>query len=447
MSDFFSAFGKVSKDEWRDKIVADLKGKDPALLEYSDVIEEIEYKAYYHADDISDSLPLPGNYPLTRGLNEPNRRWTNCFFLEVNDESADNKKLLDVLMKGVDGLIIKGNNNTNYSILLDGIGLNHIQTQFYVDSFDHYQSIKKVVGDVESVRFNLDLLQANSNLQEIAESLKEKQQSTFIVNAAAIQQCGANSSQEIAFALNAGHEYLLQLMQAGLSIDDASACIHFHLGVGNDYFIETAKFRTFRTLWSKLVNAYNPAHGCSCNCHITGVVGLSNKSLVDPYTNLLRQTTEAMSALQGGVNSLLVLPYDYNSTKPTELAERMAINISLILKEESYFDKVNDPAGGGYTIETLTTEIGKKAWALFQELESKGGLFNDSCIEYFKEVVSKKRVQRIELYGDQSKTLIGVNKFPAIEPKENNWKSASDYLGMETLILEQEIKTELHEQS
>ena len=137
-------------------------------------------------------------------------------------------------------------------------------------------------------------------------------------------------------------------MKQGLSIDQAAACVHFYFGISNNYFVESTKFKVFKALWTQIVSAYKPKNYCSNNVMITAVTGFVNKSLKDPYTNLLRQTTEAMSAINGGIDHLIILPYDLNSTNgSTDLSERMALNLSLI-KRRKLLDSVISPTNGAY---------------------------------------------------------------------------------------------------
>jgi methylmalonyl-CoA mutase len=242
--------------------------------------------------------------------------------------------------------------------------------------------------------------------------------------------------------LNAGHEYLVELMSNGFSIDEASACIGFHIGIGRNYLYEIAKIRAMRSLWSKIIHAYTPAHTCSHNCAMTAVIGCMNKSLLDPHTNLLRQTTEVLSAMCGGVEQIVVIPHDlYSDQGMSSISQRMAINIPLVLREESYLDKVIDPLGGSYSLEQLTTKIGEKAWTLFQSLEKSGGLFNDTARSNFKQEIIAKRDQREKAFVDGSITLIGINTFPNPEKIESKWRELPAYFGIDALNYERISKT------
>jgi methylmalonyl-CoA mutase len=165
-----------------------------------------------------------------------------------------------------------------------------------------------------------------------------------------------------------------------------------------------------------------------------------NKSLIDPYTNLLRQTTEAMSAITGGIDNLVIHPYDaVSQTGSNALSERMALNISLILKEESYFDKVIDPLGGSYAIEEITQTIAKKSWDLFQEIETMGGIFQKEAKDHLRNKLIEKASARKQQYASNEKTLIGINKFSNPQPEKNDFVDTETYLDLPALFFEREL--------
>lgn len=447
MSDFFSAFNKITKADWQAKLMDDLKGKNPSLLEINDVIEEINLSTYQHLEDALHTNSVPGNFPFLRGMNTPDNQWKNGCLVTIQNEKNANKKALEALNSGADLLVFKSvGKETNWTSVLENIKLEYVEVQFVVKSKAEFDRIQAIVpNNLNNIQYNLDFLEEfwdEHQFNLIAESFKTKQQAFCSINGFKIQQTGATTWQENAFCLSTGHEYLVKLMKQGFTIDEAAACITFKIGIGSNYFYEIAKIRSLKMLWSKIIHSYQPAHKCSYNCNITAISGHMNKSLKDPYTNLLRQTTEVMSAANGGVNGVVTLPYDSISLNgASSLAERLALNISSILKEESYIDKVNDPLGGSYSIEKLTDIIGKKSWKLFQELDSLGGTFKTTALDYIRQSVNEKRTLRIEKYKLGETVGIGINKYPNTESFNNQWNEALQYLGMTQLILENEYKT------
>ena len=444
MNSFFKEFNPVGKEEWIAKIHADLKGKDPSILEHHDKIEELDFSCVYHVSD-QKKHETPGGFPFTRGLKTKLNDWKNTAFVQVTSEKEANDKILHFLMSGADAVwIVARKENINWKVVLNEVQLEHINTQFSLKSMNDMIAIQEIASHTpNTIHFNFDFLDSSSiELSSFGTHFKNSQQRFALVNGFGIQQSGGTTWQEIGFCLNVGHEYLLQLMNEGLTIDEASACIGFHIGIGSNYFYEIAKIRSLRALWAKIIQAYKPEHNCSHNCSITAVVGHTNKSLSDPHTNLLRQTTEVMSALSAGVENIVVLPHDlYSDQGVDSVTERMAINIPLVLKEESYFDKVIDPIGGSYTLETLTDLIGEKAWSQFQSLEDSGGLFEKSSLDSFKNEVNKKRNLREKSFLAGELLLIGINNYPNPEPVLSNWTALPTYLGMDALNYERITKT------
>ena len=150
---------------------------------------------------------------------------------------------------------------------------------------------------------------------------------------------GSTIVEELAFTLSAGHDYLVRLMDAGLDVDQAARKLRFSFSVSSNYFMEIAKFRAARMLWANIVKGYGPAKNCACKMHIHAETSRWNQTVYDPYVNMLRGTTEAMSATIAGVHSLEVTPFDTSFENPTEFSKRIARNVELLLKNESHFDQ------------------------------------------------------------------------------------------------------------
>ncbi len=445
MSNFFDAFEKTSKKEWEDRLIADLKGKDPSLLLVDDPIEELSYSTHYHNEDAVSTDAIPGNYPFLRGVDSNDNQWKNGTLILIKDEVSANQEALLRLNSGADLLVFKSEKpSVDWEKVLHDIQLEHIDTQFVLRSPEEYRNLRNSLGAVTgSIQFNIDLFDdqwSDADFKAIADDFKGQQSPFCAVHGFKVQQCGATSWQELAFSLAAGHEYLVKLMDLGFSVDEASACISFKMGIGSNYVYEIAKFRALRMGWARIVHQYDPKHASSYNCHVTAVAGHLNKSLSDPYTNLLRQTTEAMAAINAGIDAIVILPYDYYSSEgASELASRMAVNISSILKEESFLDKVLDPFGGSYSMEQLTLQLGTKAWDLFKELERSGGMMSKGAHQALAEAIERKRAQRIQRFLDGKEIAIGINKYPNPEEHQSAWKELPDYLGIPFLVLENEF--------
>jgi methylmalonyl-CoA mutase len=436
------AFPKADIQSWIEQLKKDLKGGSMDQLTVKDSIEELEIESYQNEETIAD-LIKESSFPYSSNSFQRDNSWTNGVLIEVSDERTANSKALKWLMSGVNYLVFRpGRSGINWNEVFEGIGFEHIRSHFEVSNVSEIKTIIGIIGKpvhTGRVSFAADIQSASEGLTDI---LKEGQFPVFNINAFELQAAGAATFQELGYALNEGHEHLLYLMQEGLTIDQAAACVHFHFGVGSQYLLESSKFSVFRQLWSKIVSAYKPEHACSHRAEISAWIGHMNKSLKDPYTNLLRQTTEALSAVNGGVSNLLVMPYDLYSKERKELAERMAVNISLILGSESHLDKVIDPLNGSYVMTAIHEQVLQKAWDFFLKLESKGGLRTDVCRSYLIAEVLEKRNERIQKVRSGEVLLIGINKYPNPEKTDNEWSSipSGSYLELNPLLLEKEIE-------
>ncbi|MEM8549823.1 MAG: acyl-CoA mutase large subunit family protein, partial [Verrucomicrobiota bacterium] len=184
---------------------------------------------------------------------------------------------------------------------------------------------------------------------------------------------GASAVEELGCALASGVVYLKAMLEAGMEIDAAAKSIRFEFSLGANFFMEVAKLRAARILWAKVVQAFGGSREAA-RMRVHGRTGLWNKTVHDPYVNMLRTTTEALSGVIGGVESMHVGPFDEVSEVPTTFSRRIARNTQVILQEECELRGVIDPAGGSWFIENLTDEVAKAAWGIFQEIEQAGGM-------------------------------------------------------------------------
>jgi methylmalonyl-CoA mutase len=240
---------------------------------------------------------------------------------------------------------------------------------------------------------------------------------TININASNFNNAGADIVQELAFGISMGSEYLAQLTQRGIKSPVAASKIRFSFGTGSNYFQEIAKLRAARLIWSVVTNGFDPGQSENIKMDIHCVTSEWNKTVYDPYVNMLRTQTEAMSAILGGTDSLTLEPFDIVFRHPDEFSERIARNQQLILKEEAYFDKVADPAAGSYYIENLTTLIAENAWKLFLEVEDKGGFL--ACLKsgYIQDRLSESGTKRRNDTSKRKTILLGTNQYPNTQEK------------------------------
>jgi methylmalonyl-CoA mutase len=434
--EWISEFSTASEIEWKAQLLKELKG-DESKLVVQNKIEEISYSTFHYPESKFSESDQSSYLPIQRGFNKLTNGWRNGIQVLTENEQEANKKALDALMLGCDFIHFASSGNTNWNVVLQGIGLPYIHTTFSLADSEDFQLLIQEIGSDQMSFCSFDFTEKSFHNSEIKDLIKENQYPVIQIDGFSIGQCGANAFQELSFVLTNAHSALLNFMNLGLTIDDAAACVHFKMGVGSNYLIEIAKFRALKILWANLIKAYKPSHNCSLNCQITAEVGWVNKSLKDPYTNLLRQTTEAMSAILGGVDRLVIHPYDFCSLNgSSDLAQRMAFNISNLLQDESYLVSVSDALGGSYAIESLTNELALKGWELFKKMDV---IPVETQKQEWKQHVDEKVKQRIEILKSSEMTLIGINKFP--NPKKINaeWSAANKFQGMSFLRLETEI--------
>ncbi len=225
---------------------------------------------------------------------------------------------------------------------------------------------------------------------------------------------GASAVEELAFTLATAVDSFRALGERGVDIELAARQTRMSLSAGPQFFMEVAKLRAARQLWHKVVTAFGGSdEAAKLNLHAR--TGLYNKTVVDPYVNLLRSTTEGLSAVIGGVDSLHVGPFDEIFRVPDAFSRRIALNTQIILAEECDLQAVVDPAGGGWFIEDLTAEVAQQAWALFQEIEKQGGQVEALQQGWVQERIATTAAQREKLHDQRRSTQIGCNLFPNLQ--------------------------------
>ena len=229
-------------------------------------------------------------------------------------------------------------------------------------------------------------------------------------------QAGASAVEELGIALASGAYYMSELVERGLSIDDAAQQIRFSFAIGPNFFMEIAKIRAARVLWAQVVKAFGgDAESQKIKMHAR--TGLYNKTQKDPYVNMLRTTTEALSAAIAGVDSMCVGNFDEVSRLPDTFSRRISRNTQIILQEECELTAVVDPAGGSWAVEWLTNEISEKAWDFFKAIEAKGGIAQALADGFIQDAIEKTAAGNSKLLGSRRSSLVGTNVYPDLEEK------------------------------
>jgi methylmalonyl-CoA mutase len=227
---------------------------------------------------------------------------------------------------------------------------------------------------------------------------------------------GGHAVFDLACMLASAAESVRALEERGVSPDLAAGKAMVRFSVGTDFFMEIAKFRAARGLWAHFVRACG---GSEDSAKLTqhAQTSIWEQSALDPYVNLLRATSEAFSAVVGGVDGLTVDPFDAVFGLPNEFSRRIARNIQLVLRDEAHLTEVVDPAGGSWLVESLTQELSKNAWALFQEMEAKGGLIamlrDGSLREDLLKIAEDKKLK----LSRRQNVKVGVNQYANLDEK------------------------------
>ncbi|MBI9032909.1 MAG: methylmalonyl-CoA mutase small subunit [Bacteroidales bacterium] len=441
-SKLFQEFPPISTETWEEKILADLKGANYEKKLVWRTMEGFKVRPYYRAEDLRnlDHLNVnPGEYPFVRG-NKKENSWLVRQDIKVKQIKEANAKALEILNKGVDSLGFIFTPEYEPTVqdieeLLEGVYAECVEL-----NFDAYTASHKVVAIIEQLtekyerdaqkifgsvnydpiskfvlkgRFFKDEDNAFAIAKQITDAAESLPQfKTLSVNGYVYHNAGSSIVQELAFSLASGAEYINKLGEQGLNVDQIAPRIKFNFAVGSNYFMEIAKMRAARLLWTKIVEAFGSNEENSMRMHIHAVTSDWNKTLYDPYVNMLRTTTEAMSSIIGGIDSLTVNPFNSSFEDSTDFSERIARNQQLLLKEESYFDKVVDPSAGSYYIETLTDNIAEQAWKLFLEIEEAGGFIAALRKGIVQNYITETATKRDQNIATRKENFLGTNQFP-----------------------------------
>ncbi len=438
----FTEFPAVATEQWEEAITADLKGADYERKLVWRTGEGFNVRPYYRAENLEGLRFLgsqAGEFPYVRGTHAHNR-WRVHQTVTVADASTANAEALQFLGSGVDSLgfhIAKADfSAAELDTLLRDIHLPAVDLVFCGEKMGRFADLvlaklekEGIAKEDARIMFVIDPLVKNLSskgdfcspdgkecFDRIAELLRKTKDYKHIrvinVSAQIFGNSGSTIVEELAFALSAGHDYLVRLTEAGLTVDEVARKMRFSFSVSSNYFLEIAKLRAARMLWANIVKGYNPEKNCAGKMLIHAETSRWNQTVYDPYVNMLRGTTEAMSAAIGGVHSLEVTPFDRAFEAPTEFAKRIARNVELLLKHESHFDQVVDPAGGSYYIENLTQSIADEAWKLFLEIEEKGGYTAAYKAGVIVEKVKASAANKDKNIATRRQILLVANQFP-----------------------------------
>jgi methylmalonyl-CoA mutase len=359
-------FPPVSTAEWDEAVRKDLKGAAPKT------------KLSYRAEDLRGLEYLdsaPGEFPYTRGTRGDNAWKIRAAVHNVTAARA-------ALDAGADEICF---------MLGD-------------------QNIDEVLEALPECAVHFEAGEAAARLAGQRHALPDFRATT--IRAHRFAESGATIVQELAFALAEGVEILAQFTDRGLTPDEAAQALAFSFAIGSDYFPEIAKLRAARTLWARAVESFHPAEANAAKMTIYARTAHWDKTIYDPYVNVLRATTEAMAAAIGGADSIQVEAFDETYREPDAFSNRLARNTQLILKHEAWLDRSVDVAGGSYYLEVLTDSVAREAWTLFQEIEAGGGFLKYSESGALDRDIAKSREDRELAAATRRATIVGTNQYP-----------------------------------
>ena len=394
-------FDPVSAKAWKQKIQVDLKGAEYNETLISKTLEGIHIKPFYHNDDGIATKEIPGTpsgWNITQGV-------------FIDDVKIANNIAIDALEKGAEAIVFTAEKPFNIPSVFKDFPFSKA-TIYFDFSFLDIEFVKELslylTKHKAEFYLNLDPVGKLSKEGNWFKSQKEdfkalqslpKTGNTISVDTTNYQNAGANMVQQLAYALAHANEYLNH---------QTTNSITFKIATGTHYFFEIAKIRALRILYASLAKEYN----CSQTCHVIAQPSRRNKTVYDYNINMLRSTTEAMSSILGGADAVCNMPYDVLYHKSNEFGERISRNQLLILKAESYFDVVSNPADGAYYIESVTQELASKALELFKQIEDGGGFIKQLLQGDIQKKIKESASKQQALFDNGSITLLGTNKHP-----------------------------------
>lgn len=430
----FEDFPPVTTSDWEAKIHEDLKGADYEKRLVWKTTEGIPVNPYYRAEHL-EGIPhigsMPGETPFVRGVKIRNNDWQIRQDFDGADPGKASTLAAEALAKGAEaiGLNVEGITSKNeLDALLNNLELDkfalHLQHgSNYPELFQHLIEIaglKQLEGSLGFDPLAYFLLyekfhkSREISFERAADLLKmaiehQPRFRVISINGQHYRNAGANIVQGLAFSMSQAVEYLASLSDMGFKAEDIAPHMQFNFAIGSSYFMEMAGLRAARMLWTKIMEAYGMSSDPKMFVH--AVTSNWNKSIYDPYVNMLRTTTEAMAAALGGANSICINAFDNTFRKADGFSYRMARNQQIILKHEAHFNKVADPAAGSYYIEKLSDDIFKAAWELFVKTEDEGGFIKaveSGSIRTAIEETCRKRDMDIAM---RKRVFVGTNQY------------------------------------
>ncbi len=438
----FNEFAPIPTEKWEEIINKDLKGADYEKKLVWRTDEGFKVRPYYRAEDLQDIDYLnvmPNEFPFTRSTKADANNWEIVQNITETQPAKANEIALASIKGGATTLCFdmrEVKTADDFATLLDGLDLTKVGVQFTRPQGRAVELMKLFLGYLESKKIDKAIVKGGLAYDGISCCLRHGKFPTSekaamdtaielvnmaadmpdfkVVNVRGIQMHngGATIVQELGYTLGIANEYLAYATSNGLTVEQMAKKMEVTLSVASNYFMEIAKLRAFRLLWATMVSQYQPKCDCACRIRINSVASSWNKTVYDPYVNMLRTTTEGMAASLGGADTIALQPFDVAFKQDDDFSRRISRNVQIILKEESYFDKVVDPAAGSYYIENLTDSLAEHAWKQFQEVEAAGGIIKLILSGEIKKAIEESCNKRNMAIATRKLILLGTNQYP-----------------------------------
>jgi methylmalonyl-CoA mutase len=410
-----ATFPPVSTDQWERVIRETVQGPDYAEKLIWHPEEGLAVRPYYRAEDIS-GLPflnaLPGDSPYVRGSRRDGG-WRIREDIDAVDPEEANRRAIEAVTAGAEEVaFLQARMETESDLAILLANLNEIPVHFAsADARTVGLLSERLKKRPHSAGVSADL-DPFADLEFSAEAIRSLPQGLgpFTIDAGEFHEHAAGAIEEVSFALSAAVDFVAAMQDRSLPIDSIAGAISFSFAAGPEFFVQIAKLRAFRMVWAEALTSFGASRE-TAKTTVHARPSYWDKTVYDRHVNVLRATTETISAILGGADSISIAPFDECCQHPDESSRRLARNTQLILKHEALLDRVADPVGGSYLIESLSNAIAAKAWKLFQELESAGGYRKARAAGVFAAVFERRLKARDESVAVRRRAITGTNRF------------------------------------
>jgi methylmalonyl-CoA mutase len=432
-------FPSYKVEDWIAIVKTSLKNETIDSLN-RETYENIKLKPLYTKEDLAflQVEQYPGFDMQTRGFHPLGYRqkpWAIAQKIVKHDWTELKQLLTNALNHGQDALSFDLDAMENVDEI-NFAEMDYSEIPFFLLTKNYFEPILEKVMKVANVSpfgvIATDIISSNihkgkivvedsDSLNNWVDHIKEVHQSlpnikTFLVDTTPYHNGGANAVQELAIALAEAIFYIEYMKNHEWKPEQTVNKMVFHFAIGGNFFMEIAKLRAFRTLWTTIGEAYELARDDQ-KVTVSAETSTFTKSTLDPFVNMLRSGNEAFAAILGGIDYLHVSPYDEVFQENGDFSARVSRNTQLVLREESHLDKVSDPAGGSYYIESLTNELVEKAWGLFQTIDAMGGIVEGLKSGWVQNEIKQVLNNRLHDVATKKQSVIGTNVYANLAEK------------------------------